>query len=84
MTSRPVIEEVRDKFRTIITENKLGEELVQVKIGTLTVKQAIGEPNRRDYPLIEGREVMITVSGIEDHNERVKAVKRTSQNHENS
>lgn len=59
MAARPVTEEVRDKFRAIISEHGLGDELVQVKIGTLTVKQAIGEPNRQDYPLIEGREVMI-------------------------
>jgi uncharacterized protein (DUF4213/DUF364 family) len=56
---RPIIEEAGEKFRTIITEYDLGKEVVQVKIGTLSVKQAIGSPNRQDYPLIEGREVMI-------------------------
>jgi uncharacterized protein (DUF4213/DUF364 family) len=56
---RPVIEEAGEKFRAIIAEHNLGKEVVQVKIGTLSVKQAIGSPNRQDYPLIEGREVMI-------------------------
>ena len=55
----PVIEEVREKLQDIISKRNLGNELVQVKIGTLTAKQAIGEPSRRDYPLIEGKEVMI-------------------------
>lgn len=59
MSENPVIEEAAGKFREIITENDLGKEVVQVKIGTLTVKQAIGSPTRQDYPLIEGREVMI-------------------------
>ena len=59
MALRPVIEEAGQKFRAIITEHDLGKEVVQVKIGTLSVKQAIGSPNRQDYPLIEGREVMI-------------------------
>lgn len=59
MAVRPVIEEAGEKFRAIITEHNLGKEVVQVKIGTLSVKQAIGSPNRQDYPLIEGREVMI-------------------------
>ena len=59
MSERPVIEEAGEKFRAIIAEHDLGKEIVQVKIGTLTVKQAIGSPNRQDYPLIEGREVMI-------------------------
>jgi uncharacterized protein (DUF4213/DUF364 family) len=56
---RPVIEAAGERFRDIISEHRLGKELVQVKIGTLSVKQAIGKPIRRDFPLIEGREVMI-------------------------
>lgn len=59
MELRPVIEEAGKKFRSIISERKLGNEVVQVKVGTLSVKQAIGNPARQDYPLIEGREVMI-------------------------
>ena len=59
MALRPVIDEAGEKFRAIISERNLGNEVVQVKIGTLTVKQAIGSPIRQDYPLIEGREVMI-------------------------
>ena len=59
MSGKPVIEEAAGKFRAIVAENDLGKEVVQVKIGTLTVKQAIGSPARQDYPLIEGREVMI-------------------------
>jgi uncharacterized protein (DUF4213/DUF364 family) len=56
---RPVIEETGEKFRAIISEHNLGNAVVQVKVGTLTVQQAIGSPTRQDFPLIEGREVMI-------------------------
>jgi uncharacterized protein (DUF4213/DUF364 family) len=59
LASRPVIEEAGEKFRAIISERNLGDEVVQVKVNTLSVKQAIGSPVRQDYPLIEGREVMI-------------------------
>lgn len=62
MELRPVIEEAGEKFRAIISEHGVGNEVVQVKVGTLSVKQAIGDPTRRDYPLIEGREVMVEAS----------------------
>jgi len=53
------IEIAREKFRKIIAEHKLGNELVEVTIGTLTPRQAIGDPVRKDFPLLAGREVMI-------------------------
>jgi len=59
LSLKPVLEEAREKIQEIIAGHHLGDEVVQVTIGTLTVKQAIGTPNRQDYPLLEGREVMI-------------------------
>jgi len=56
---KPALEEVKEKLREIIAEYSLGDEVVQVTIGTLTVKQAIGNPTRQDYPLLEGKEVMV-------------------------
>ena len=56
---KSIIEEVKENFRAIINENNFGNEPVEVTIGTLTAKQAIGSPSRQDYPLLEGREVMI-------------------------
>ncbi len=56
---KPTIEEVKEKFRKIVTEHNLGSEPVEVTVGTLTAKQAIGSPSRQDFPLLEGREVMI-------------------------
>ena len=59
MAVKQAIEIIRDKFREIVAEHRLGDEVVKVKIGTLSVKQAIGSPSRQDFPLLEGKEVMI-------------------------
>jgi uncharacterized protein (DUF4213/DUF364 family) len=53
------LEEIKEKLRGIIAEHHLGDEVVQVTVGTLTAEQAIGSPTRQDYPLLEGREVMV-------------------------
>jgi hypothetical protein len=49
------IGEVKEKLRAIIAEHQLGNEPVQVTIGTLTAEQAIGRPGRQDYALLEGK-----------------------------
>jgi uncharacterized protein (DUF4213/DUF364 family) len=56
---KPVLEEAREKLEVLISRHQLGDEPVEVTIGTLTVKQAIGSPQRSDFALLEGREVMI-------------------------
>ena len=56
---KSTIEKAREQLRIITAENRLSNESVEVRIGTLTAKQAIGDPTRRDFPLLEGREVMI-------------------------
>jgi len=56
---KTTIDEAKEKFQKIIAEHRLGNEPVEVTIGTLTAKQAIGDPVRQDFPLLEGREVMI-------------------------
>jgi uncharacterized protein (DUF4213/DUF364 family) len=54
-----VLAELTEKFRSIVADNNLGDEKVQVSIGTLTPQQAIGSPTRQDFPILIGREVMI-------------------------
>ncbi len=56
---RPVLEEAREKLAELVAAGNLGEEEVQVSVGTLTTYEAIGAPQRRDYPLLEGREVLV-------------------------
>ena len=59
MALKPVLEEAREKLQKIIENHRLGDEPVQITIGTLTTKQAIGTPSRQDFALLEGKEVMI-------------------------
>jgi uncharacterized protein (DUF4213/DUF364 family) len=56
---KPVLEEVKEKLQAIAASHHLGDAAVRVKIGTLSVKQAIGNPSRQDFPLLQGKEVMI-------------------------
>lgn len=59
MAVKPVLEELTERLRKIIAAHRLGDEVVQVTVGTLTAEQAIGRPRRRDFALLEGKEVMI-------------------------
>jgi uncharacterized protein (DUF4213/DUF364 family) len=56
---KPILKELKGKLQQLVIDNKLGNESVKVTIGTLTVKQAIGSPERQDYPLLQGKEIMI-------------------------
>jgi len=56
---KPALEEAGEKLRGLVEKHSLADEHVEVTVGTLTTKQAIGTPSRKDYPLLEGREVMI-------------------------
>jgi uncharacterized protein (DUF4213/DUF364 family) len=56
---KPVLEELREKLQVMAVRHHLGNEAVRVTIGTLSVKQAIGSPIRQDFPLLQGREIMI-------------------------
>jgi len=50
---------LKKRMIELVKDNHLENEAVRVKIGTLSVKQAIGSPVRQDYPLLQGKEVMI-------------------------
>ena len=59
MVVENTLEIAKDKFQIIVADNNLGDEEVLITVGTLSQKQAIGTPNRKDYALLEGKEVMI-------------------------
>lgn len=50
---------IKEELQKIIAEHDLGNEPVEVTVGTLSARQAIGDPDRKDFPLLEGHEVMI-------------------------
>ena len=53
---RPVLEQVRARFREVAKEHDLLEADVKVLAKPLTPEEAIGEPGRRDFPIIIGNE----------------------------
>jgi len=59
LAATPILLKAKDKFSAMVKEHKLEEEMVHVKIGTLSPQQAIGDPGRPDYALLGGKEVMI-------------------------
>ncbi|MGQ9510020.1 MAG: hypothetical protein ACUVTN_11610, partial [Thermodesulfobacteriota bacterium] len=50
---------VKKKFSEIIKENKLDDVRVSVLVKTLSPEEAIGEPGRRDFPILIGKERVI-------------------------
>ena len=55
----PVIEVSREKFSAVVAERGLNEENIKVKIGQLSAEQAIGVTERKDFPILEGKEVIV-------------------------
>jgi hypothetical protein len=53
------LQRVREALSAIIAEHQLGRESVRVTVGPLSAAEAIGRPQRQDFPLLEGKEVMI-------------------------
>ena len=58
-TNTDIIEESKELFREIIRKNDLSNSSVAIEAKTLTPEEAIGNPTRRDYPIIEGKERMV-------------------------
>jgi hypothetical protein len=55
----PVLKKARERLISLVECHKLQGETVRVTIGSLTAEQAIGTPERKDFALLGGREVMI-------------------------
>ena len=54
-----ILEQCRDKLSDIVAAHGLNEVELQVFAKPLTPEEAIGTPERRDFPIIEGKERMI-------------------------
>lgn len=52
-------EELLIKFKKIAEENGLLNEKISIKGRTLNTEEAIGNPSRKDYPIIKGREKLM-------------------------
>ncbi|MFC2093146.1 hypothetical protein ACFLSV_04515, partial [Bacteroidota bacterium] len=69
MNKKSILKKSLVKLREIIKENELFDVMVSVKAVPLTPEEAIGNPERRDYPIIEGKEKVIeaNVLGVKGH-----------------
>ena len=65
----PILEAVKKKFAKTVVEKSLLDADITVSVSALTAEEAIGQPTRRDYPLLAGREQLIeaTISGGKGH-----------------
>ncbi len=54
-----ILKNTLEKFIEIVEKHNLSEKNICVKTGCLTPEEAIGNPERKDYPIIEGKEQMI-------------------------
>ena len=59
MSDGLVLQRVKELFSVIVAEHQMGNDPVRVTVEPLSPRQAIGRPERQDFALLEGREVMI-------------------------
>ncbi len=59
MTIESSFEKTRSKLKAILAEEDLFETQVSVKAFPLTPEEAIGNPDRKDFPILIGKERMI-------------------------
>ncbi len=57
----PVIEAAKTELERIVNEQKWRDVEVSVSVKMLTPEEAIGNPIRRDFPIVEGKERVIEV-----------------------
>jgi uncharacterized protein (DUF4213/DUF364 family) len=54
-----VLQEAKEKLAALIAEHGLGGRVIRIKTEQLSTEQAIGTPERQDFPLLEGKEVIV-------------------------
>jgi len=54
--------ELKSKFSKIVYKNKLLDETVHIKARILKAEEAIGRPQRKEFPLVKGEEKIIEAS----------------------
>jgi uncharacterized protein (DUF4213/DUF364 family) len=55
----PILEKVKNIISELVSRHQLGSQRVQVTVKALSPKQAIGSPSRQDFPILEGKEVIV-------------------------
>lgn len=52
-------EKLKNRFRQVVEENNLMEEAILVTGRPLTTEEAIGSPQRHDFPIVKGKEKLM-------------------------
>lgn len=59
MTEVELFRKLKDEFQKIIEENHLEADGVKIRSAALSPEEAIGITERKDYPILDGSEVML-------------------------
>ncbi len=54
--------ELHDAFLSLLRDKKLLDEKIIIKTRILNSKEAIGNPDRKDFPLLKGKEVLMSAT----------------------
>lgn len=60
MTKEELFETLRDKFKLLLKEHDCDTEMISIKSRGMTPEEAIGKTERLDYPILSGKEIMVT------------------------
>jgi len=58
-TNKELFEDLISRFTKIVEKEKILTEKVEIHAAVLTPEEAIGSPGRTDYPILEGKELML-------------------------
>lgn len=58
-TEIPLLERLQKDLSDLVDENQLSEEKVEVECSVLTAQEAIGDPERKDFPIQKGKEKLM-------------------------
>lgn len=56
---KEIYDKIKKRFMEIVSENGLNTTAVEIESRGLTAKEAIGNTERKDYPILVGKEVML-------------------------
>lgn len=65
MTNHELYTTLKERFCVLLDEHGLAAERVTITARGLTPEEAIGDPERRDYPILVGEEVMLMASFLD-------------------
>lgn len=59
MTKKELYKELKEKFQKVLDKHEIGDEEVCIQCRSLSPEEAIGITERKDFPIITGKDVMI-------------------------